>query len=128
MTFKKKTIRIPDADGNELRIVDRTILLKLASETKTRRIGLINSKNQLYIKRKRIIHLHYKSDSYGFNHYIIDNAKKFSSVLLIDERGRYLIPNRVILDEGKFLYFKQEGFERQIFLSLDIINQYKINQ
>lgn len=120
-------IRIPDKDGNEILVNDgRRILLRLASEKKARRIGEINSKKQLVVHRKRMIHLHYKSQSYGFNHYIIDNAKKFKHVLLIDERGRYLIPNKVILKKGEFLYFKQIGFELQIFLSLEIINQYKL--
>lgn len=121
-------VRIPDKDGNEILINNgRSILLRLRGERKARRIGEINSKKQLVVHRKRIIHLHYKSQSYGFNHYIIDNAKKFNKVLLIDERGSYLIPNKVILEKGEFLYFKQVGFELQIFLSLEIINQYKLN-
>ena len=126
MRLKKKAIRIPDADGNEIVVKDKNISLKLASEDRSRRIGIINSKKQLSIKRKRIIHLHYKSQSYGFNHYVIDNAKKFNKVLLSDERGTYLIPNKIILEKGEFLYFKQQGFEVQIFLSLEIINQYKL--
>ena len=127
ITLKKKAIRIPDKDGNEIVIKNKIISLRLAAENRLRQVGIINSKKQLSVKRKRIAHLHYKSQSYGFNHYIIDNAKKFNKVLLSDERGTYLIPNKIILDMGEFLYFKQQGFEIQIFLSLEIINQYKLN-
>lgn len=124
--IKPGMIIIPDGDGNEIRVFDKTLSLKLKSERRSRRIGVINSKRQLYIQRKRDRHLHYKSKSYGFNFSIINAAKKFDSVLLSDEKGRYLIPNKIILEEGKFLYFKQLGFEKQIFLSLEIINNYKL--
>lgn len=121
------TIRIPDSDGNEFRIIDKKkIVLKLKTERKARNVGIINSLSQLVVKRKRKLHLHYMSNSYGFNYFIIANAQKFQKVLLCDELGRYLIPNSVILEEGKFLYFKQTGFEKQLFLPLDIINKFKL--
>jgi hypothetical protein len=55
----------------------------------------------------------------------LDNAKLFDDVLLIDDSGAYLIPRKYILEEGKFMNFKNNGgFELQIFLSLDLIEDF----
>jgi len=51
------------------------IKLKLANEQRTRHIGHINCKRQFVIKRSQSAHLHIKSQSYGFNHYLLENAK-----------------------------------------------------
>lgn len=120
-------IRIPDTQGNEILINNgSTILLKLTNETRVRRLGIINSKHYFVVHRNRKTHLHYKTNSYGFNYYIVKNAQKFNYILLIDKSGKYLIPNNVILEQGKILQFKSEGFELQIFLTLKIIKKYKL--
>lgn len=101
--------------------------LKLKSEQGRKRLlGLIDEKSRVMtIRRKRDKHLHYKTNSYGFNHFILDNAKLFDDVLLIDDCGAYLIPRKYILEEGKFMNFKNNGgFELQIFLSLDLIEDF----
>ena len=102
------------------------IKLKLANEQRTRHIGHINCKRQFVVKRRQSAHLHIKSQSYGFNHYLLENAKRFDTILLTDETGSYLINRLEILKEGKFLFFKQQGFELQIFYPIEKIYKNKI--
>lgn len=131
---KTKTTRVrtilKDGDGNEV-IVDRDgsdikINLHLRAEGRKRLIGNVNTNvRTLYIRRSRHKHLHNKSQSYGFNYDILKHAKLFDKVYLSDEYGSYSVPVKVILEEGKYLFFKQVGFEKQIFLSLTRINDFK---
>ena len=120
---------IQDNDGNSLVITNitpnqRNIYLSVLG--KSRMIAQLDPLNRvLKLKRKRDRHLHYKSNSYGFNYHIISNGTLFDCVLLNDEYGSYKIPKEIIL-KGKFLFFKQQGFEKQIFLPLTEIVKYKI--
>ena len=43
------------------------------------------------------------------------------------ETNEYVIPLEEILKKGDFLNFKQQGFELQIFLKKEIIEQWKRN-
>lgn len=116
---------ISDNLGNNIIISDggKNISLKLKAESKKREIGTINLEERyLQVKRIKSKHLFRKTNSYGFNHYILSNAKKFDKVMISDDDGRWLIPIKLILEKGHFLHFKNDGFELQIFLSLDIIN------
>ncbi|MBK7362665.1 MAG: hypothetical protein IPJ01_10255 [Micavibrio sp.] len=36
------------------------------------------------------------------------------------------IPVKFILENGKFLFFKEQGFEKQIFVSLEQLAEFKI--
>ena len=120
-------IKLPDSHGNFI-IVTKDDVLKLAlvGETAPRTVGTLDRKKRtLYIKRKRERHLLKKADSYGFCHQIINEGKQFDHVILQDEQGLYKIPREVILEKGSFLWFKNEGFERQLFLSLKEIRKYK---
>jgi len=124
---KKPYAVIEDKQGNRLIRKKTTMHLALKGAKSLREIGRINfNARTMSTYRSRTKHLHRQSNSYGFNHYLIKNAVTFDSVLLKDEYGMYRISCEVILKDGFFLYFKQEGFELQIFLSLDTINKYKI--
>lgn len=103
------------------------IELKLMSERRSRKVGYVDTQKKIFvISRERDKHMHCKSNSYGFNHRIISAAKTFDTVRLIDSFGIYDIPKNIILSHGKFLFFKQQGFEKQIFLPLQIIEKFKI--
>ena len=105
----------------------RIIRIQTRFSEHTKRIGVINLHEKwLFVKRVRSEHLHKKSNSYGLNHHILANATKFDHVKITDDFGTYLIPLQTVLDEGKFLHFKKQGFERQLFLDLDLIRKYKI--
>jgi len=105
---------------------NRVIFIKLASENHRRKIGHLNTeKRWLVVLRKKRRHLHRLSKSYGFNYSIISEAKQFDKILLRDDNSSYEIPNEVILKEGKFLFFKEQGFEVQIFLTLKRIKDFE---
>lgn len=103
--------------------------LKLKSEKKLRRIGTVTkSTKTIDIKRKRGKHLHIKSNSYGFNYEVLDNKKSFDTVRLSDEISDWKIPLSFIMENGSFLFFKQQGFERQIFVTLEQIEPYRVEK
>lgn len=103
-----------------------TVKIKLHKESFARSLGtIVCAERTLHTKREKDKHLHIKSNSYGFNHALISGAKRFDKVMLIEGANRYLIPNEVILKQGTFLHFQSEGFEKQIFLNLDTISEYR---
>lgn len=114
-----------DVSGNKIVNVGGNIFLYLASGGK-RLVGeLLEGQRVLRVTRKRGKHLLRKANAYGFNHFILSNAKKFDTVLLVDDFGAYRIPRQYILEHGEFLWFKEQGFEKQIFLTLDKIIDFK---
>lgn len=125
----RTTTTTPDTEGNYFEILNNdetiTIILKLKKENKKREIGIISIKERtLYINRSREKHLFRKNNSYGFNDYIIKESRTFDHVRLNDEFITALIPKKVIIEKGNYLHFKEIGFERQLFLSLDEISKY----
>ena len=66
-----------------------------------------------------------KFDGYGFNHKLIADSKLFDTVRLTDDFSEWKIPKKFILDNGMFLNFKGQGFEVQIFVTLNQIEQFK---
>ena len=120
--MENKPTIIPDKFGNSIIVLENIISLQLKSEKRKREIGVINFKEKyLSVNRIRDKHLFRKNNSYGFNHYILSNAKKFDKIMLSDDYGTWLIPIKLILEKGSFLHFNNEGFELQIFLPLDVI-------
>lgn len=128
---KDVTKSVSDDVGNLLLCKNngtRIILsLKLIRESRYRRIGVINlAQKTITVKRKRSIHLFLKNNSYGFNHKLLSETKLFTKVRLHDEFGEWLIPNEFILENGKYLNFKESGgFELQRFVTLESIEQFK---
>ena len=120
-----KPVIIPDKFGNSIIVLNNIISLKLKSESRQREIGVINPKERYFaVNRIREKHLFRKNNSYGFNHYILANAKKYDAIKLSDDFGTWLIPNKLIIEKGSFLHFNKDGFELQIFLPLDIITEF----
>ena len=128
-------ITLLDESGNELRIkqpnpdryphmVDITLKISGDSKGRERNIGQVDKLERiLYISRTRSKHLLQKANSYGFSYRVISESGHFDVVRLTDEHGTYLIPKKTILEKGKFLWFKEQGFERQIFLDIPTIEQ-----
>lgn len=132
MKTKKKEItkQIADNVGNKIIASNNgsriKVLLKLNSEIRSRLLGYINIKSKsIKIIRKKEVHLLQKNNSYGFNHTLLLDAKRFDKILLKDEINSWKIPTQFILDNGKFLFFKEQGFEKQIFISIEQLNQFK---
>jgi hypothetical protein len=124
-------MRMKDEFGNEL-ISEQTndnILLYLALKEenyRNRKLGVISKDKRIFeVKREREKHLFKKLDAYGFNYHVLKNAQAFDRVLLRDEYSTWLIPREFILEDGKIMNFKNNGgFELQIFVSLENINQF----
>lgn len=126
---------VTDECGNALLCINNgkriKLILKLISEQtptkkKSRRLGVINKAvKTFYIRRKRERHLFLKTNAYGFNHKILSEALLFDKIRLIDDVAEYLIPKKFILEQGKFLFFKSEGFEKQIFITLEQMEQFR---
>lgn len=122
----------PDEYGNyfetELMKDWLIVSLKLEKESKSRGIGKIHVKERfIELKRDRSKHLFRKNNSYGFNEYLIRASKTFDTIKLIDDVGTYIFPKTTILEKGSYLFFKQQGFEKQLFLQLDEIEKFKVN-
>lgn len=126
-----------DECGNEIRVykdADRApdvleLRLFIRAENKERKLGLISKQSRtLFINRDRTKHLHYKSNSYGFNYMLLNDAQAFDVVVLRDDVATYRVPREQLLKHGEFLYFKQQGFERQIFVTLAILDAFCIRE
>jgi hypothetical protein len=108
--------------------VGGSIFLKLKSESKKRNLGnLIVGDRSFHIIRDSGRHYHYKSKSYGFNWNIINDADLGIKTihLIVDKKDKYIIPKSVLDTYGRFLNFKQQGFELQKFLPMDMIKNFK---
>ena len=108
--------------------VGGSIFLKLKSESKKRNLGnLIVNDRSFHIIRDSGKHYHYVSKSYGFNWNIINDADLGIKTihLVVDKKDKYIIPKTILETYGKFLNFKQQGFELQKFLPFDMIKNFK---
>jgi hypothetical protein len=125
-----RLIPIDTNNDNFVRIksTDKTIIITLILEgDKPRLIGTVTkSTKTIRMKRKRSIHLFKKYNAYGFNDYILREAKQFDKIRLSDEYADWKIPVKYILENGKYLNFKQQGFELQRFVTLDELEQFRI--
>lgn len=112
------------------KITENNIRLKIQLDGgEARTVGFINkSERTLGIKRERSKHLHRKSNSYGFSIDVLQLSKTFDYIKLKDEFGEYTIPKEVILSEGKNMSFGSKGFEPQIFLGLNRIEEFKVKE
>jgi len=127
------TKHLNDNQGNNLIIRRKgkfvTLFLRLGSETFNREIGKINTDTKvLHIKRNKGKHLFRKFNAYGLCYQVIEDGKLFNKIRIKDEDSEWLIPKDWIVDnkDKKFLHFKGSGgFELQVFLPLEEIEQFK---
>lgn len=121
---------IIDKLSNALMIhFDGKVELEINTEKSKRNLGMIKDRT-LFVERKMEKHLHRKSNSYGFNYYLLKTTKLFDWVALKeDDTNFYVLPKEKILELGRVMYFKNStdgnSFEIQIFLSRDILKLYK---
>lgn len=122
---------ISDEEGNRIISTHHgtfaTIHLHLKEESFQRKLGTIRiAEREFHVKRDRTKHFMWRTRQYGFNHYILFNAKLFDTVVIEDEHARWRIPRTVMLEHGKFMHFKNNGgFELQVFVSLDTLAPYE---
>lgn len=100
------------------------IHLQLISEKKSRLLGKYDFHNKtFYCHRKMDKHYHYAAKGFGFNWRLLsDPYLAISRIhIVVDDDTHYDIPKSLIEQYGKFMNFKQQGFELQKFLSLNLI-------
>lgn len=103
------------------------IQLRLASENFGRDVGRVDLRTRtLELVRNRESHLMRKNNSYGFNEYMIKEAKTFDDIELRDEKGIYRFPKSLVLEKGTYLHFKEQGFEKQLFVDVDILANFEV--
>lgn len=112
-----------ELDGNE-----RVLKLKLANEEKVRHLASIDIPTKtIEFKRDKAKHLHRATKSYGINQKILLDGQLFDKVIIKDDESTYTIPKEYLITHGKVLFYKQQGFEKQIFIPLDDIQQFRSN-
>jgi hypothetical protein len=125
-----------DVCGNELRIYKDAIApgvidirLFIRAKKEERKLGLVDkNKRILIITRQRNKHLLTCNNSYGFNYLLLNEAQTFDTVLIRDDIAAFKVPREVILKDGEFLFFKNKGFEKQIFIQLSKLERYCISE
>lgn len=101
--------------------------LKLKSENAARQLGVVIFPTRTFFcKRNSAKHFHRKTNGYGFNWSILNDPTLFIQRihLVVDENEQYYFDKSIIEQYGKFLNFKEQGFELQRFLNIDIIKQH----
>lgn len=104
-------------DGNE-------VLLKLNAEKRTRHLATIDLAQKALIMVRQSKHLLRKAQAYGFNHSMLQAAKLCDKIIFTCPEGTFIIPIADVLQYGDYLWFKTEGFERQLFLRIAFIQSY----
>lgn len=123
---------LQDNHGNVL-ILEKTknrtsIYLRLATERHRRLVGHICHKYLvLHVERELDKHLLNKANAYGFNYTLLDKGRTFNYVCLheTDTNRVYLFDKSWAIENGQFLFFKEQGFEKQIFVSRDLLQQWR---
>jgi hypothetical protein len=129
-----RTTTQPDNYGNYYVIISDgkviTLFIHLVLPTGqvvARKIGGVNiAERILYIKRNREKHLFLKNNSYGFNEHVLRTGKTFDKINFTDGIITAIIPVEYILQNGRFLFFKQLGYEKQLFITLEQIKQFVV--
>lgn len=115
-----------DGFGNLLYVKGKKIFLKLSSEIRPREIATFSDSQKLIYMIRQPEHLHRKSNSYGFNHELIKTSVSSTHILLTCPEGVFKIPLKFIEDNGNYLFFKQQGFEKQLFLPVELLADFKV--
>lgn len=115
-----------DTHGNRLYSKGATVYLHLKNG-EHRKLGVIDPKEKIFaIKRERARHLFRKFNAYGFNHHFFSTPTvAFDKILLEDDYGKFLFPVKKIIQDSSYLHYLGRGFERQVFLKLEIIETFK---
>jgi len=119
---------IVDDFNNKIYREHSVIYLVLSANNKRRKLGIIDFKKETFnVHRNYDRHLLKKNNSFGFNVSLLETAKIFNKVVLTTNKKEvFVIPVDFILKKGEYLFFKQQGFEKQIFLKLEDMKDFKL--
>ena len=137
MDIGSKVFGKQDKQGNQLLVrgfydenkqwTNASVHLKLAKMSKPRLLGYVDVQEAVFhVVRDTAKHYHYKTKGFGFNWEILtSNLIDIKTISLkVDENTLYVFPKSLLIDYGTFLNFKQQGFELQRFLRLDLIKRH----
>jgi len=140
MNIKSRLLAKDDESGNRLYMrifsdehladTSATIHLKTSGSSRIKQIGYIDLNTKTFFcKRDTSKHYHYKSKSFGFNHSLLSDTMLGIKMVVVEVDGKEKLsfPIDLLESRGKFLNFKQQGFELQKFLELSIIRQHDNN-
>ena len=125
-------VTLDDNHGNTMVVTDDgdiiDIFLHFSSELKKpKRLGVIDKKRRvLSVKFIRGLGLNHKHIAYPLNYKLISETKKFDTVELSDEMAKWVVPVSFVVENGKCLLNKQQGFEKEIFVTLEQLNNFKL--
>src|SRR6478752_7294544 len=127
--FSKKLAEqgIADPLSNKWWIDKGTVILKLAKENYNRKLGLILG-DRFIVYRNREKHTFHKTNSYGFSSEVIEGLYKYVGIKFVDvydDFGMYRLDIDII-KRGDYLFFKEEGFEKQLFVPIPEIEKHKV--
>ncbi len=109
-----------DDSGNFLLKEDNSIKLHLKKESKTKIIGFYDEKINIYRKNVKLKNIFQKTNSIGFCYKLLTLLPKNCRIIIniIENKTEYHINVKNAILKGSFLFFKEEGFEKQLFVSL----------
>lgn len=138
MDIGSKVFGKEDKEGNALIVrgfydenkewTHASIHLKLVKLGKPRLLGYVDVQSATFnCVRDTNKHYHRKAGGFGFNWEILSsNLIHIKTISLrLDDDKLYVFPKSLVQDYGKFLNFKQQGFELQKFLHFDYIRKYE---
>jgi len=138
MIVKSEIYKFNDSAGNELvfrmlfneysKALTATVYLRLRdSGNYPRQIGYIDTPTKTFhCFRDSTKHLHYKTNSYGFNYFLTEQRFGIEKINVKIDRTSYLFDTEVLNTESVVMNFSGQGFEVQKFLPLEVIKKYRV--
>ncbi len=123
MKLLKDEIEKYTEGANSWYIDENVVHLKLEKDKFVRRLGIIED-DRFIVYREKAKHLMKVNNSYGFSYEVINQLHQFKGIRFVDvydEEGMFRLTIEDIKIDGTFLHFKEEGFEKQIFVPIDRI-------
>lgn len=111
---------IRDTYGNRIYMKWNDIFLRLADSQESRKLGWIDGDNLVVIRNSR--HIMRCNNSWWFNYVLMSNLDRDMNVIVrssLKSKTYWICKVRDIMDNGTFLHFLRQGFERQIFMRLE---------
>jgi hypothetical protein len=107
-----------DVQGNKLEYIETNLFLTLASDNRRRNIGTITihpDRKILYTKHETDDGIFKKSNAWSIHNYILHNV---DYITYFTETKIYKITADNAKTHGKYLFFKQQGYELKIYVPL----------
>lgn len=107
-----------DVQGNKLEYIETNIFLTLKRDGKKRNIGTVTQHPDghiLYTKHEMDDGLFYKLNAWSIHNYILHNV---DYICFITETKIYKITADTAKSNGKYLFFKDSGYELKIYVPL----------